>query len=37
MRKRSDPKIKPWGTPARNDFHDKVCPFKVPIWNLPDK
>ena len=34
-RKRSEPKIEPWETPAKNGLHDDVCPFKTTLWSLP--
>ena len=37
MRKRSGPRIDPWGTPAKIGLHDHVGPFKTTLWNLPDK
>ena len=36
IRKRSGPKIEPWGTPAKIGHHDDVCPFKMTLRNLPD-
>ena len=36
MRKRSEPNIDPWGTPAKIDLHD-VWPFRITLWSLPDK
>ena len=35
-RKRSGPRIEPWGTPAKTGLHDDVCPFKTILWNLPE-
>ena len=37
MRKRSEPNIDPWGTPAKIDLHDNVWPFRITLWSLPDK
>ena len=37
IRKRSGPRISPWGTPAKIGLQDEVCPFNTTLWNLPDK
>ena len=29
--------MEPWGTPAKTDLHDKVCPFETTLRNLPDR
>ena len=34
MRKRSGPKIEPWGTPVKTGLHDDVCPDGL-RWSLP--
>ena len=37
MRKRSGPKVEPWGTPAKTGFDDDVCLFKTTLWSLPER
>ena len=36
-RQRSGPNIEPCGTPAKTGFHDEFCPFKITLWNLPER
>ena len=36
-RKRSEPRIEPWRTPAKTGLHDDACPFKRTLWNLPNR
>ena len=37
IRKRSGPRIDPWGTPAKIGLQNEVYPFNTTLWNLPDK
>ena len=36
-RKRSGPRMEPWGTPIKTGLHDEVFLFKTTLWSLPDK
>ena len=37
MKKESEPKIEPCGTPAKTGLHDDVYPFKKTLSSLPEK